>query len=97
VAISHEICQKNRIIGSVIIRPISKISPIWGYFETELDTGFFWGVKRVIGGHFGPGLERVHTKPVRRRGGEGIPFPPLPAQNTNKDFPAFPENAGHVY
>jgi hypothetical protein len=30
--------------------------------------------------------------PARRKGGEGIHFPSLPAQNINKDFPAFPEN-----
>jgi len=45
VAIPHEICQKNRIIEALLICPFPEKSPIWGYFESEPDTGFFWDVK----------------------------------------------------
>jgi hypothetical protein len=42
----------------VLFRPIDKIRLIRGYSETEPVTGFFWGVREVIGGRTGPGLDR---------------------------------------
>jgi hypothetical protein len=42
---------------TVLFRPISKIIPIWSYFETEPAKGFFSGVKGVIGGHIELGFE----------------------------------------
>ncbi|MFA6364736.1 hypothetical protein, partial [Methanoregula sp.] len=91
VAISHEICQKNRIIGSVLICPFPKISPIWGYFKSKPDTGFFWGVKWVIGGQIGPGLGRVCTG-TQDKVGKASLSPCCPQKNTHKDVPAFWEN-----
>jgi len=91
VAIPPVISQKNRIVGSVLICPFPKISPIWGYFETEPDTGFFWGMMRVIGGHIGPGLGWACTLPARKTRWKRHPFPPIARKkNTNKDFPVFP-------
>jgi hypothetical protein len=52
---------------TVLFRPISKIIPIWGYFETEPDTGLFSGAKGAIGGHIGPGWEDL---PIA---GSGLP------------------------
>jgi len=95
VAISHEICQKNRIIVSVLICPFSKISPVWGYFESEPDTGFFWSVKGVIGGHIGPGLGQVCTMPARKTRWGRHPFPPVARKKTlTKIFRLFRKMSG---
>jgi hypothetical protein len=81
VAISHEICQKNRVIESVLIYPFSKIIPIWAYFKTEPDTGFFSRGQGVIGGQIEPGLDtlvghhspRIHVLAVKHGFKSGNP------------------------
>jgi hypothetical protein len=52
---------------TVLFRPISKIIPIWSYFETEPDKGIFLDVTRVIGGHIELGFEDL---PIA---GSGLP------------------------
>jgi hypothetical protein len=47
----------KRVYVIVLFRPIGKIRHIWGYFESEPDTGFFWGAKEAIGAQFGAGLD----------------------------------------
>jgi hypothetical protein len=49
----------KRVYEDVLFRPFGKIRLIWGYLETEPDTGFFWMRKRVIGAQFGGGLDEV--------------------------------------
>jgi len=48
--------SQKRFYEIVLICPIAQIRLIWGYFETEPDTGFFLGCQTPIGGHIGAGL-----------------------------------------
>jgi hypothetical protein len=52
----------------VLFRPFGKISPIWGYFQSEPDTGFFLGDQGAIGARIEPGLDEV-CKGVHRKNG----------------------------
>jgi hypothetical protein len=65
----YEICPKNPVIEPFLLCPISKISPIWAYFETEPDAGFFWIHKWAIGAQIEPGWGWVELHPGKKSGG----------------------------